>query len=305
MQPEICIYHAPCADGFGSAYALWRRFPGCQFVPAAYGNPPPDVTGKNVVIVDFSYKRDVLTELSFKAKSLLVIDHHKTARDDLSHLPPVLVDLPADGDPWTHFANHLQGVCASQNMPHVGAVFDMEKSGARLTWEFFHRDVPVPALLLHVEDRDLWRFSMRGTREVQAVVFSYPYDFNVWDGMVLDCDTVAGFESMVRQGAAIERKHHKDVKELLFQTRRSMVIGGYAVPVANMPYTMASDAAGILAIDHPFAATYYDALDGRRFSLRSRGDQAVDVSMIASQYGGGGHRNAAGFTAPAGWEGDL
>ena len=31
------------------------------------------------------------------------------------------------------------------------------------------------------------------------------------------------------------------------------------------------------------------------YSLRSRADSGIDVSAIAKKYGGGGHKNAAGF----------
>ncbi|WP_224794071.1 DHHA1 domain-containing protein [Pseudomonas fluorescens] len=37
------------------------------------------------------------------------------------------------------------------------------------------------------------------------------------------------------------------------------------------------------------------------FSLRST-DEGMDVSEVASQYGGGGHRNASGFRVPFGHE---
>ena len=38
------------------------------------------------------------------------------------------------------------------------------------------------------------------------------------------------------EGAAIERKHTKILASWLV-TKRRMVIGGYDVPVANLPYT--------------------------------------------------------------------
>ena len=50
-----------------------------------------------------------------------------------------------------------------------------------------------------------------------------------------------------------------------------------------------------MAQGQPFAVCYWDTLQGRVFSLRST-DDGMDVSEIAKQYGGGGHRNAAGFT---------
>ncbi len=73
-----------------------------------------------------------------------------------------------------------------------------------------------------------------------------------------------------------------------------MTIGGWDVPVANLPYTMSSDAGHRLAQGEPFAACYWDTPNGRVFSLRST-DDGLDVSAIAKQYGGGGHEHAAGF----------
>lgn len=76
------------------------------------------------------------------------------------------------------------------------------------------------------------------------------------------------------------------------------------VPVANLPYTMSSDAGHLMTAGEPFAACYVDTPNGRTFSLRST-DEGVDVSAVAQSFGGGGHRNAAGFSAPIGWEGDA
>ena len=58
-----------------------------------------------------------------------------------------------------------------------------------------------------------------------------------------------------------------------------------------------SDAGHLMAQGEPFAACYWDTLDGRVFSLRST-DEGLDVSAIASEYGGGGHAQAAGFKVP-------
>ena len=259
----LCIYHGNCADGFGAAWAVRQAIPEADFFAATYQAPPPDVTGKRVVMVDFSYKRPVLLDMASKAESILILDHHKSAAEDL-------VDLPAN----------------------VAAVFDMERSGAMMAWQHFFPEVPPPRLIEHIQDRDLWRFALPGTREIQANVFSYPYDFGVWDSlMASDVELLRG------EGAAIERKHHKDIAELVKVTRRRMVIGGFDVPVANLPYTLSSDAGHLMAQGEPFAACYWDTPDGRVFSLRSS-DAGQDVSAIAKTYGGGGHRNAAGFQVP-------
>ena len=75
---------------------------------------------------------------------------------------------------------------------------------------------------------------------------------------------------------------------------RRMNIGGYNVPVANIPYMLGSDMCHALAKNEPFSAYYYDKPTGREFGLRSE-EGAVDVGKIATQYGGGGHEHASGF----------
>lgn len=293
----ICIYHGNCADGFGAAWVV-RQALGNEviFHPGVYGNEPPDVTGADVLIVDFSYKRPVLERMAANARSLLVIDHHKTAKEDLAGFM-----APEHGGyevarKWVHEMR--------DEVPPIRVLFDMDHSGAMLTWRYFFPDRAPPSLLKHIEDRDLWRFDLDGTREIQACVFSHSYDFAVWDCLVERASTIDGRASLIREGAAIERKHHKDVAELIAVSARPMVIGGVEVLAANLPYIFASDAAGALAAGRPFGATYFDTPEGRLFSLRSRGDDGADVSAIAKLYGGGGHKNASGFRMPLGWDGD-
>ncbi len=222
-------------------------------------------------MVDFSYKRPVIEEMLKTAKSISIIDHHKSAIEDLMPLE-VLTTVGMDIRMPLYFH------------------FDTNHSGAMLAWNCFHEGKEPPQLIKHIEDRDLWKFQMEGTREIQAAVFSYPYDFETWDWLMLKADLA----TLRTEGAAIERKHHKDIAELLAVCQRRMTIGGHNVPVASLPYTLSSDAGNKMAEGEPFAACYYDSADGRNFSLRSR-QEGLDVSEIAKQYGGGGHRNAAGF----------
>jgi len=278
MTP-LCIYHAFCADGFGAAWVVRRALGDIDFFAASYGQEPPDVTGRDVIMVDFSYKRPVIDQMRVAANSILILDHHKTAQEDLRGLP-----TPDD----QYFRENMG----------ISALFDMERSGAGLAWDFFFPKEPRPALIDRLEDRDLWRFKFADTRTVQAAVFSYPYEFGVWDTLFQN-----DLEGLRIEGAAIERKHHKDVAELVGASQRTMIIGGHTVPVANLPYTLTSDAGHLMCQGQPFAACYMDTPKGRTFSLRST-DAGVDVSEIAKGYGGGGHRNAAGFIKPIGWEGE-
>lgn len=291
MTPTLCIYHGNCADGFGAAWAVRKKFgPDVVFHAGFYGDPPPDVRGHRVLIVDFSYPEQDLIDMGDDAGGVAVLDHHKSAQAALSKFPSF------DGS----------ATSAAETLTHAPVVvhFDMAHSGAALAWRYCFPGHSLPTLLQHVQDRDLWTFDLPRTREIQACVFSHPYDFDVWDQLADIAEKTPGWLSLVQQGEAIERKHHKDIAELIVAARRSMIIGGVEVPVANLPYTMSSDAAGTMAKDAPFAACYLDTPKGRNFSLRSRGEGGMDVSEVAKKYGGGGHRNAAGFSMPIGWEGD-
>lgn len=265
MKP-LCIYHGNCADGFGAAWVFSRHADReHDFLAGVYQTPPPDVTGRDVYLVDFSYKREVVEKMREQANRIVLIDHHKTAIEDLMPL-------------------YESGA--------IEALVNLDKSGATLAWEWFHgKFSEPPQLLKHIEDRDLWRFALDGTREIQANVFSHPYNFDVWDEL-MEQDPKA----LIAEGRAIERKHFKDIGELLGVVTRRMVLGGYNVPIANLPYIHVSDAAHQLCKGEAFAGCYWDTIKGRVFGLRST-DAGVDVSEIAKQYGGGGHRNASGFTA--------
>jgi oligoribonuclease NrnB/cAMP/cGMP phosphodiesterase (DHH superfamily) len=307
MRP-LCIYHSPCADGFTAAWVVNRAFEGeVDFHPGVYGQPAPDVAGRDLILVDFSYKRPVLEAMlqsgdARQANSILVLDHHKTAAEDLAGLAkPEGSEMPGCYDP-TLWRRKWE----SWSEWPVRSIFDMERSGAQLAWDFFFADNGEPhrpRLVDYVGDRDLWRFSLPQSREVNAFVFAHEYDFAQWDMLDTALQTDSDVEDFARAGAAIEKKHHKDVAELVRVCQRTMIIGGYAVPVANIPYTLTSDAGNLMAKGLPFAACYWDTPGGRVFSLRST-DEGMDVSLIAKSYGGGGHRNASGFQMPLGWEGD-
>lgn len=288
----LCIYHGNCADGFGAAWAVREALGEDQveFFAGYYGKEPPDVTGRKVLIVDFSYKQPVLEKMGERAQSILILDHHKSAAEDLAHFPEPPADLYDDE----------AGLVKQGWIPDSGvyAKFDLGRSGAGLAWDHFFAINPRPPLINHIEDRDLWLFRLEGTRDIQAAVFSYPYDFEVWDSLM--ARDVGGLQ---KEGAGIMRKQMKDIKEFIAVAQRRLEIDGHDVPALNCPYFWSSEAGNIMARGEPFAACYWDQPDGRVFSLRST-DKGEDVQAIAVKYGGGGHRNAAGFKMPLGWEGE-
>lgn len=265
MTPDLCIYHGNCDDGFGAAFAIWRREGDCvEYHAGIYGKEPPDVAGLDVALVDFSFKRPVMVALASKAKSILVLDHHKTAQADLDGL-----------------ATECQNVTVE---------FDMERSGAVMAWQHFNPEIEIPEFFLYLQDRDLWTKKLRGVDEFTAALRSYPQDFRIWDRLV-----TGGVGHLVQEGYAIQRYYRTLVDQAKMHAHMR-TIAGHLVPVVNASMFMSSEVAGELSEHHPFAAVYVETATDVIWSLRSRGD--FDVSKVAAKFGGGGHKNAAGFTVP-------
>lgn len=295
----ICIYHGNCADGFTAAWVVSRALEGVELHAATHGDPPPDVTGRDVVIVDFSYKRQTMREILSACRSLVLLDHHKTAAAELGVDEHGLTLM----DECSLRPDLVHGTWST--LPTI--VIDQSMSGAHLAWRHFFRGMYVPPLVRYVEDRDLWRFTLPNSREVSSFIFAHDYTLAEWDALhnktrdLLMPERPQDALDVVAGGAAILKKQDKDVRELVRASAFEVEIAGYRVPVANLPYTLSSDAAGAMAEGRPFAATYYDSSGFRTFSLRSRpGPLCIDVSEVARLFGGGGHANAAGFRVPIG-----
>jgi oligoribonuclease NrnB/cAMP/cGMP phosphodiesterase (DHH superfamily) len=255
----ICIYHGNCPDGFGAAYAVWKRFGyDVEYYPATHGVLPPDVTGRDVIMVDFSYKRPVLTEMLKQCKSMIVLDHHKTAQADLV----TLFD------------------------PKLMLKFDMNRSGAVIAWEHFHPNTQVPDLLYYIEDRDLWNWKFTASREILTALDTHPMKFEVWDTL--------NVEELAKVGVHMVTYYNHMINDLKDRAD-IMKLDGHVVPVLNAPYMMASDLGNILAKGYPFAVIYTVTAQGVQYSLRSA-PAGIDVSDIAKSHGGGGHFHAAGFS---------
>lgn len=276
MTRPLCIYHGHCDDGFAAAWCVRQAVPDAEFYPGVYQQQPPDVTDRDVLLVDFSYKRPVLLRMAKRTRSILILDHHKTAAEDLSGFP--------EPEPF--------GSWIDAEPPKVCALFDMNRSGATLAWDYFFPNKPRPEFINYIEDRDLWRRELPDNDLFTIALRSYPQDFSIWDALVL-----GRAAPLIAEGRSIHRYYRLRVEELKRNAYQA-VLAGHPAWVTNAPYFAASEVAGELA-EHEgaeFGACFHQFSNLRwGYSLRSRGD--FDVSEIARQFGGGGHKNAAGFTA--------
>jgi len=325
MKPLV-IYHASCADGFGAAFAAWLKLGDeAEYVPMQYGkidfdfeggffnlgsheadNPCTFIAGREVYILDFSFPREVMDQVFRRAKRVVWLDHHKSAFE--MWCAPHLKDSK-------FFINQGDVECGQKDNY---ILLDNNKSGAMLAWEYFHPGTEVPMLVRHIDDYDRWVFAIEGTKAFQKALWSRtPWSFEQWKVFV-DSPAPIAVHQMKEEGAAILRAHDQNVQAVVKNAARNCEIpfdeegaldcveprlewnnGGYWMVhglAANCPPHLQSDVGHELANQSgTFGLLWYIDKDNIcKCSLRSNGD--YDVSAIAKVFGGGGHRNAAGFT---------
>lgn len=267
------IYHKDCLDGIGAAFSAWYRL--ClfekkevKFISSHYNEPIPDYFSKedDVYLVDFSWSRNVVEDIKVKVNKLLIIDHHQSAEKDLKDLD-----------------------CC---------IFDMSHSGAILAWKYFNPDVPAPKILYIVEDYDLWKWEFLETKAFISALKndknrnSFDYwlllvtseaHFNelLYKGDLIVEDINNKIDSFIKKKRFATKLYNKDQKIVLYDT--NLLINEYAEAL----YTRYNIA---------FTISFFFLEDGSIiFSLRSSKKSNVDVSLIAKEFGGGGHFNASGM----------
>lgn len=299
--PATIYYHADCLDGFGAAYAAWRHLgDAARYQPMHYGMDwqAEDVTGRDVFILDFSFSRAELERMATLARSVCQIDHHASARAAWAEL------LQADeGSGGERFHD------ASRNLT---VIFDLERSGARLAWEYFHPDTAVPEAIAHIEDQDMWRFGLPGTRPFCRALRMRDFHFRTWDPIVRASEGASSpaHRALLEEGEAVDRFLAIEVDRLASSSlvmsvglqanlapgapaaASDMRVSGLAI---NASAAFASELGGRLAErSRTFGLVWQ--LGGDGFVKASlRGCNVVNVARIAEHYGGGGHPNAAGF----------
>lgn len=284
---DLIIHHAHCPDGWAAAYIASHRFPEAELMGLDHGIDPEPVIkaceNKHVLMVDYSLRtRELNDRLNSVAKSFLILDHHKTAQAVL------------EGADY--------------------AVFDMNRSGAGLAWDYlfgyeqfreanwakYDKDLlpnikipmPRPWWVDYVETQDLWKWErFADSREVCAFITTLNFTKEDWGKLEKMKSHEAGL-----LGVGCLRQINHYVHEAVQQAQTGEFLG-YKTAVLNVPYLMCSQVGNKLAETHEVSLTWFERKDNIiQFSLRSIGD--IDVSAIAKQFNGGGHKNAAGFQLP-------
>lgn len=289
---DLVIYHKDCPDGIGAAWCFWcvqgkpldqKKFWGGSFNELKI----PNVEGKNVVFVDFSYKKEIIEKLLKPIKDgggganhILILDHHKTS-----------IDL------------------AKISHPNFSLVLDITRSGAQIAWDFVNENRPRPWYIDHIGDRDLWKWVIPGSKNTTKAMFTLGYyqSFEKFDSIQSENENF--YESRGRDlNKSDEKKYAEICGKSEYKYLNTPDGSRYKVRAVECDNSQASvsdignilsnekDASGNYVCDFAVIWRYSYMRDECWLSFRGAENSQLDLSAIAKQFGGGGHAKAAGAT---------
>ena len=267
----LVIYHGrSCPDGFAAALAAWLFYEGqAEFLGLDHGDIKviedlPALPGRAVYILDFSFSPELMRSIEERAAKLVMLDHHKSA------------------------AEKLTGFSCRCGVVH----FDMHKSGARLAWEFFHAEKPVPDLVRFIEDRDIWVWQYPESAGFLAALDMEEFEFERWRELAyLDAPKLAAY---IERGKAMDEKYNK-LATLMTENAQPVVFNGVPGLMVNAPGLFHSLIGDILSKKSGTFALMWSIDKTGQVKAGLRSPRHFNCIPLAESMNGGGHAQACGF----------
>lgn len=296
MRKAVVLYHRACNDGIAAAWAAYSYLgEDAQYIAWQYGDKIPDLAGKEVYLVDLSFTHEQIQQVRDVAKFIMIIDHHKSAIDDL-----------VDRYPTRRNISDFRHMRKRSEPQGVFIYLDIEMSGGVLAWRFFNdqnmgEDTEVhamPEVLRYIQDYDLWKHKIENAKPLNSWLINGPLTIQRFD-------SITGFDGKIRadvieMGRMLMGYDDKIIRSVIGPYPQMVNVAGHWVPFVNAPHHLRNEIGDQLGKKYPFVVLYTERAEKTIYSLRSS-DPEVDVSVLAKLNGGGGHKSAAAFAMDHGW----
>ena len=273
-----CIYHSIDLDGWCSAAIVKMKFPEVKLIGYNYGDEIPDLSFEDIIMVDISLPKEIMIE----NMRLTWIDHHISAIKEM-------------GEGGTQIAG----------------IRDTKFAACELTWKYFFPKEPIPEFVRLLGRYDC--FGHKDTDEEQKVL-EFQYAARAYYKNPDDCykmitknnDTMYpvwyDIDWLLQSGKSIYKYLCTEAKQTykngfyfpfpedingITHTRKFICFNKERFNPINFGINYHNDG-------YDGAACFHFANGLWNFSLYNDNGE-VDCSVIAKQFGGGGHKGAAGF----------
>jgi len=236
---------------------------------------------RQVVVLDLNIGLDRTLSLQKKFKENFIwIDHHKRPDNDINK-ELIKKKIKING-----IRNHKFAACF-------------------LVWKFFNKGAP--EFVKYIQDMDLWTFKLKDSTYFIAGLPNLKDKYNrknikyVFD--LLDFDNFnKNKQKIIDKGKIVHEHERKHILSLLhlgkiikFHGKKAFIIntiflaGVFADVLFSLKDKKYKDVEIFIIWNKIYNTNKY------KFSLRKRDTSDVDLSLIAKEYGGGGHPAAAAF----------
>ena len=323
---ELVFYHGGCLDGITAAYChiLYSgHSKNTKYLPMTHNEiNVPAISQKlsdvnlseltRVYVLDFNLDKDCydyLLSSCHKDIQIVVIDHHKTAKE---------------------YIEQLQHEFADKNIEFL---FNLNYSGAVLSYVYFKYGIRIsnndadsivwdrmPSWLKMIHDRDLWQWKYPNTKAFTTALFSkicannqqhVTTHSNIPNEIPLElklmCDigpsSIESEKDLVKIGSIMSEQYDNQIQAILDERGYFEIdlfgidnnSKGYAVNASSLFSSELGSKLCRLDDEHKYAIVFsFIGKDRIKCSIRSTDD--FDCSGIAKYFGGGGHPQASGFS---------
>lgn len=301
----IVLYHKNCSDGKCGAFLFSLKYNNLKMVPIYHYDKPPDCSDKHVVMIDICYTSETLITIYNSAKSLTILDHHITAVDEINKLSEELKNK-------------------------INFIIDINRSASEIVWDYvFNQNKNIknkPFLVQVITDKDLYKWSNSFSRDIYSgLQLNNCFTFKKMKEILDDekrnyvfinklnnklnnsklnnsklSDRIAInkysiYYNLYNEGKTVNKLYNDKAKKYYNNAIRG-IFKDYKVLITNADNSLINYISDIsLKNDNIdiFINMFYNIKSNTwNLSLRSL---KIDVAAIAKEYGGGGHKNAAGF----------
>ena len=207
----VVIYHGDCLDGFGAAWAAWKKFGNkAEYIAASHYDKLPRGKGMRAYFLDIVTEDRADLERFRKNNRVTVIDHHVSTR-------PITVTTE-------------------------DYRYDIKHSGAVLAFRYFHPGKPVPRALKYIEDMDLWNLALPKTREIRTVLQLMPFDFKSWDAFIRKFEGAAFRKKMMEDGTVLRRFEEQQVRRIArnYKEKVRFIVENQIIGIHNFRSSLSS-----------------------------------------------------------------
>lgn len=262
------IYHHNDLDGRCAAAIAWRsgdcrRDQSCETIEVDYKDEiRVDLIQENekIVIVDFSFKPEVMKKVCEKTKEIIWLDHHKTAFE-------YKYDCEIDG------------------------IRDEKWAGCELAWLYFAGEIEdMPNSVKLIGDRDKWAWKYPDTANFNQGIKLYDVSpkSDLWEDLLFKEKLSP---KIIEDGKTCIKFRDNFCADYTKSYGFETEFAGYKAFAIGI-YMFGSEAFGKRIKEYPLCLSF--EFDGKKWIIGLY-SETIDVSEIAKANGGGGHKGAAGF----------